>query len=653
MIESVLLGVLYVVLLISLVLAGREIYLGFQQPQTVLEERHLEQTTERLTRNAGTGTEQAEEEATVARDARRQSRASARTPEGAQPSRVGYDDSGVATIPGAESAISIGARDTSVPALPGGQDRPYLPSPRPTAGFGAILHGVRRRFRVITATGLAGSALAYSAAWFALPLEYEAAALVHVASHDGTGGTDALDDGLLNDVPDGASSADSFDGSGGTEEVRASLHREFGGRLSISRMDGNGLVRIVLRGSKPTNLPSTVNEIAKLYIADVKYAQQSRRKKISDHLKLRFQSVFLKIQLLEEDAAEEAAPPEPARPEEALRTRAAIQYLRQFQQVIGRRIAELELQTIECVLSPRIQISRASQEAICVNRAAHVALMGVALVLGLSLPAGLILFKDAKMQLVNSSEDVSRIAGLPVMGALPLVPRRLVQRLGAPTHEAERWKTQLTESVDGIAARLLHQPGSDRSRVVLVTSAVGGEGKTSLATQLAMSLAHRGRKTVLVDCSLRRPAISGVFNLPLGPGVSEFLRGEGGPAVQQTSTRNLSVLTAGRWDRTAVTALAGESAAGLFARLREEYDFVVMDSSPILPVADTRFLSQHADIGLLCAMRDVSRLPRVSQATEILEAFGVEDIEVVVVGGAGSRFDFMAESDQLSEEASA
>ena len=80
---------------------------------------------------------------------------------------------------------------------------------------------------------------------------------------------------------------------------------------------------------------------------------------------------------------------------------------------------------------------------------------------------------------------------------------------------------------------------------------MSGEGKTTLATQLAMSLARAQRRTVLVDFDLRQPTLDGALGLPLGPGICEALRGEGDimDMVQQTETECLSVVTAGSWNR--------------------------------------------------------------------------------------------------------
>jgi capsular exopolysaccharide synthesis family protein len=192
--------------------------------------------------------------------------------------------------------------------------------------------------------------------------------------------------------------------------------------------------------------------------------------------------------------------------------------------------------------------------------------------------------------------------------------------------------------VDGIAARLLHVAEFERTQVVMVSSAAGGEGKTVLATQLAMSLARTGHKTLLVDFDLRRPAIEKVFKLALGPGVSEVLRGEAQvqEAIHETATANLSVMTAGAWNPRLLTILAGGITESLFASLRSQYEFIVVDGCPILPVADARFVSQHVDGVILAVLRDVSRAPKIRTACRILSALGVRMLGAVVADSAAN-----------------
>ncbi len=265
-----------------------------------------------------------------------------------------------------------------------------------------------------------------------------------------------------------------------------------------------------------------------------------------------------------------------------------------------------------------------------------VALSIVGALVGLAFPLFVIIWWDVHKQRINSSEDVAKGLGLPVIGSVPVIPSRAIKRLGAPSGKNQQWNVRLAESIDTIAAKLLRNAAIEKNRVVLITSAVSGEGKTTLATQVAMSLARAGKRTVLVDFDLRRPAVDKAFQLPLHPGVSEALCGENDVASlpQATGLPNLEVVTAGRCDRHALQALANGGDKQLFEEFRDNYEFVIVDGSPILPVADSRYISQHVDSVVLSIFRDFSRVPKVMAACEILEAFGVHDIEAVVTSSS-------------------
>jgi polysaccharide biosynthesis transport protein len=256
--------------------------------------------------------------------------------------------------------------------------------------------------------------------------------------------------------------------------------------------------------------------------------------------------------------------------------------------------------------------------------------------LGLCLPVVAITLWDTRRQRINTTAEVRERLGIPVIGAMPIIPTRVLRHLGSPSKRNQLWQLRLTESVDGITARLLRRAELEQRRVVMVTSAVSGEGKTTLAAQLAMSLARAGRRTVLVDFDLRQPSFDDAFGLERSPGVSEILRDESdlAHAVQNTQTGNLSVITAGRWNRMALSALANGGADALFKELRDEYEFVIVDTSPILPIADARFVSQYVDSVVLCVFRDISEAPRILAACEILEAFGVQCVEAAVAGAS-------------------
>jgi len=261
--------------------------------------------------------------------------------------------------------------------------------------------------------------------------------------------------------------------------------------------------------------------------------------------------------------------------------------------------------------------------------------IALGMVFGMLVPAAGIVAWDLRKQRVNSTHDVSKRLRIPVIGAVPRIPTTVMRRLGDASPKSQIWKLRFTESVDGVAARLLRKAECDQCRVVLITSAVSGEGKTTLATQLAMSLARAQRKTVLVDFDLRQPTLDGALGLPLGPGMCEALRGEGDimGMVQQTETENLSVATAGSWNRQVLPALSNGSVGTVLDQLRANFDFVIIDSSPLLPIVDTRLVCQHVDAVVLSVLRDVSQGTKVLAAHEMLEAFGVRCVEAVVTGG--------------------
>jgi capsular exopolysaccharide synthesis family protein len=266
---------------------------------------------------------------------------------------------------------------------------------------------------------------------------------------------------------------------------------------------------------------------------------------------------------------------------------------------------------------------------------AFVAMMG-----GLFCPAALLILWDLRTRRINSANDLSEGLQLQVIGSVPLIPAKVIRRLGSPSPRHRAWHLRLTESVDGIAARLLHKADVEQCRVIMVSSATSGEGKTTLATQLALSLARTGRQVVLVDFDLRRPSFDEVFGVPLSPGVSEALRKESDIAesVHPNVGDNLAVVTAGRWNRQALAALSNGGVAAMFKQLRESFEFVVVDTSPILPIADARFVSKFVDTVVLSVFRDVSEASKIQAACDILSAFGVRSVEAVITGSSDSLY---------------
>ena len=239
----------------------------------------------------------------------------------------------------------------------------------------------------------------------------------------------------------------------------------------------------------------------------------------------------------------------------------------------------------------------------------------------------LVALVEFRSRRVHSPQEVAHGLGMTLVGTVPARP-------GGRQAAAPLWNSLLTESIDAARTMILHGESASAVRLVMVTSAVGGEAKTSLAGHLAVSLARSGRKTLLIDGDLRNPAVHSLFELPLGPGFSELLRGEAAATevVRPTRVPGMEVLTAGVYDQAALALLSQGGVPNLFAALRESFDVIVLDSSPVLPVADALQLARHVDGVLLSVLQNVSTVPGVHEARRRLAALGVPILGVVVSG---------------------
>jgi capsular exopolysaccharide synthesis family protein len=239
---------------------------------------------------------------------------------------------------------------------------------------------------------------------------------------------------------------------------------------------------------------------------------------------------------------------------------------------------------------------------------------------------------ECRARRIHTADEVATGLGVRVVGAVPPLPNA-AQLVAAEAGEDVHVHS-LLESIDSIRTVLLRDAHVEATRVVMVTSAVGGEGKTTLAAHLAGSLARAGRRTLLVDCDLRRPAAHQLFELPLQPGLSEALLGEVhiAEATLSTSVDGLWLIPAGQWDREVLQALARDGLEKVFEKLRSEYDFVIIDSHPVLPATDSLLIGQHVDAVILSVLHGVSQSPRVYASYQRLATLGIRIFGAVVNG---------------------
>jgi len=234
---------------------------------------------------------------------------------------------------------------------------------------------------------------------------------------------------------------------------------------------------------------------------------------------------------------------------------------------------------------------------------------------------------------VNSVKEVNDGLGIRVVGELPNIGGRAFRRVKGGKGQ-NVLKALMAERIDGTRTALIHTTAIDPPRVVMVTSADPHEGKTTTASQLAASLARSGRRTLLVDADVRSPGVHRVFEMPQDPGLCELLRGEADrdAVIHPTRTANLWLMPAGRCDLRSVQALSSSYLGTTIAALSVQFDYVVIDSGPVLKVADPLLVGQHVDAAMVSVLKDVSKVPHVYEAVERLRSVGITVLGSVVNG---------------------
>jgi len=300
------------------------------------------------------------------------------------------------------------------------------------------------------------------------------------------------------------------------------------------------------------------------------------------------------------------------------------QEIEQLMKVTDEMGVRLNTSELDIQMPNRVELIEEASVPEGSDRLFRIMLTSLAAGTGLVLGSGAVVAFEYLRDRLSSTDEVTQRIGLRVVGTVPKITRKT-----NPGHVAE--------CVDGVRTVLM-QTGREAPKVILVTSAVEHEGKTTFASQLAASLARSGKRTLLLDGDLRHPNVHLALGLDLRNGLPELLRGEiaNDEAVQPTGVEGLFAVTGGVCDYAAITALSKPETAALLKQFRESFDHVVIDAGPVLAFADVLLLGQVSDIALLATMRDSSRVPLVMQAVEKLRSVDVRVLGAVVNGVDGT-----------------
>jgi len=245
---------------------------------------------------------------------------------------------------------------------------------------------------------------------------------------------------------------------------------------------------------------------------------------------------------------------------------------------------------------------------------------------------GLFLLLEIKAERVGDPDLLSSRVQSEVFALPPLPTSRGPRRLSGPA---------LDEQIDRFIQRLDHlrfavcgHQEAGLGRCVLVTSAIGGEGKTTLSAQLAARCGNAGISTLLIDADLRRGSLCPLLDVPEGPGLSDALQSEANVDELMIPVQGgtFHLLAAGTPVQDTSRVLQGRNFAMLIAQLRHRYEMIIIDSPPVLPIPDALILGRWTDGALLATRFEVSRSPQVERARRQLDQAGITVLGTVLNG---------------------
>jgi capsular exopolysaccharide synthesis family protein len=241
----------------------------------------------------------------------------------------------------------------------------------------------------------------------------------------------------------------------------------------------------------------------------------------------------------------------------------------------------------------------------------------LALVAGLALALGLVLAIDYLDDTVKTPEDVTRKLKLPFLGIVPLVSHNNRKR---PLLVYQEVSTGFGEAFRAFRTNVRLSMLPDCIRSVVVTSACAGDGKTLVASNLAVTLALAEHRVLLIDADLRRPTLHGTFNVKNEPGLTNLLIGDGKPVnlIRRTRIPRLHILTAGTLPPNPSELLDSRRFKRFLSQLGTHYDWVILDTPPVMPVTDAIVLADVATGVIFVAAAETTPIPATRTALDQL-----------------------------------
>lgn len=289
----------------------------------------------------------------------------------------------------------------------------------------------------------------------------------------------------------------------------------------------------------------------------------------------------------------------------------------------------------------------------------------IGFVFGLAFGVGTALLLHTLDTRIKTMEDIEKIVKLPVLGTIPHIKlanaevndmereiaegdpekrqelKKIYAQISGRLISAYSPKSPVAESYRTLRTNILSaQKNTNTPEIILISSSGPKEGKSTTTANLAITLAQMRSKTVLIDVDLRRPMIHNIFQLERDNGMSEYLMSDIDYPIsrmaKKTSVDNLDVITSGIVPPNPSELISSKRMAGLLEKLKEHYDYIIIDSPPIIAVTDALILAKKVDQVLLVIRNKITESEAIKRTKIMVQNVGIT-INGIVVNGIQNR----------------
>jgi len=247
--------------------------------------------------------------------------------------------------------------------------------------------------------------------------------------------------------------------------------------------------------------------------------------------------------------------------------------------------------------------------------------------LGLLLGSFIAFIRHSRNNYIRSKDDIEHNTALPLYGSIPYF-----KQLKNQVNVHKEAKSPFSESFRTLRTNLQFMSQKDKGTVILVTSTIPGEGKSTTSANLSTILEMAKYKTIVINFDLRKPSLHKFFDVPNDKGVSGFLNGQYAieDIILSTEFANLDIIPSGPIPLDPSELILSKKLPQLFEQLKDIYEYIIIDTAPIGVVSDTKTLMKYTDLNLIIIREDYAKKDFILTLEELVEKHDFKNVGLIL-----------------------